>query len=493
MRSIAEPSATTRFVPRALACAVWLTLSGCAATGLDSNPVEPGRIEQLLEPKAEVPPALRPFVLRDQEQGRRDRVLNEAMAGLAALELSQPETAQRLLSDAQALIETIYANDPAANRARSNFVPEADKDFKGDPYERAMVGYYLALADFSEPDLDNARADLRFAEIQDTMSAAETFQSDMVIMPFIRGWLYNCSGRSAQAKDEFAAVKKAKPGIKTPAATDNVLLIAEVGRAPGKIATGRHQEELRYTRRDDGRTRGVTFTQSTQLLVGQQLEDVYWQASTRGGRAVDKILAGKASFRSTAEGIAVGAAVFAQISADLAHNAARRKDSDDAGQYAGLALLGMLVSISSDIVAVSTHPEADTRSWSSLPDRIYMATTRADMDAAPSPWSLGFHDAKGELQSAVEMKTFRSGACMLVWGRQYPGSHPSNWADASLRHEVVTHEKCKGACSAVAEQAILDAQNFKTPLVPFAAASELPVKEEPSFKFRRRILLTYPD
>ncbi|MBU0689670.1 MAG: hypothetical protein KJ850_00735 [Gammaproteobacteria bacterium] len=493
MRSIADHSATPRFVPRALACAVWLTLSGCASTGLDTNPVEPGRIEQLLEPKAEVPPALRPFVLRDQEQGRRDRVLNEAMAGLAALELSQPETAQRLLSDAQALIETIYANDPAANRARSNFVPEANKDFKGDPYERAMVGYYLALADFSDPDLDNARADLRFAEIQDTMSASETFQSDMVVMPFIRGWLYNCSGRTAQAKDEFKAVKKAKPGIKTPANTDNVLLIGEVGRAPGKIASGRQQEELRYARRDDGRIRGVTFTQGEQLLVGQQIEDVYWQASTRGGRAVDKILAGKASFRNTAEGIATGAAVFAHISSDLARNAARRKDSDDAGQYAGLALLGMLVSIGSDIVAASTHPEADTRNWSSLPDRIYVATTQMDVNTELSPWSLGLHDARGELQRAVEMKTFRSGACLLVWGRQYPASYPSSWADSSLQHEAVTHEKCQGACSAITEQATLDAKNFNTSLAPLAAPSIVTDNVESRTTFKRRIFLTVPD
>ncbi|MHB1117312.1 COG3014 family protein [Sideroxydans sp.] len=493
MRSIADPSATTRFVPHALACALWLTLSGCASTGIDNELVQPGRLEQLLEPKAEVPAALRPFVLRDQEQGRRDRVLNEAMAGLSALELSQPEIAQRLLSDAQALIETIYAHDPAANRARSNFVPEANKDFKGDPYERAMVGYYLALADFSDPDLDNARADLRFAEIQDTMSASETFQSDMVIMPFIRGWLYNCSGRSAQAKDEFAAVRKAKPGIKTPAATDNVLLIAEVGRAPGKVASGRHQEELRYARRDDGTIRGVTYTQDAQLLVGQQIEDVYWQASTRGGRAVDKILAGKASFRNTAEGIATGAAVFAHISSDLARNAARRRDSDDANQYAGLALLGILVSIGSDIVAASTHPEADTRTWSSLPDRIYVATTQADMNAEQLPWSLGFHDAKGALQSAVEMKSFRSGACMLVWGRQYPGSYPSSWTDSSLRHEAAVHERCKGDCSAIAEQATLDAKNFNTSLAPLAAPDVVPDNVDTGVTFKRRIFLTNPN
>jgi len=249
---------------------------------------------------------------------------------------------------------------------------------------------------------------------------------------------------------------------------------------------------LRYARRDDGRIHGVTFTQGTQLLVGQQLEDVYWQASTRGGRAVDKILAGKASFRDTAAGIAVGAAVFSQITSDLARDAARRKD-DDAGQYAGLALLGALVSIGSDIVAASTHPEADTRTWSSLPDRIYVATTRADVNVAPAPWSLGFHDARGELQSAVEMKTFRSGACLLVWGRQYPGSYPSSWTDSSLRHEEVAHAKCKGPCSDVAKQVALDAENFKTPLVPLAAQPDAPAEVEPRVTIRRRIFLTFPN
>ena len=47
MRSIADPSATPRFVPLILSCAVWLTLTGCASTGPDNKPVEPGRIEQL--------------------------------------------------------------------------------------------------------------------------------------------------------------------------------------------------------------------------------------------------------------------------------------------------------------------------------------------------------------------------------------------------------------------------------------------------------------
>jgi hypothetical protein len=185
--------------------------------------------------------------------------------------------------------------------------------------------------------------------------------------------------------------------------------------------------------------------------------------------------------------------VFAHISSDLARNAARRRDSDDAQQYAGLALLGMLVSIGSDIVAASTHPEADTRTWSTLPDRIYVATMQADVNAEPAPWSLGFHDARGALQRAVQMKTFRSGACMLVWGRQYPASFPSNWADASLRHEAVTHEQCDGACSAITRQATLDAKNFNTSLAPLAAPAVHPDNVGSGVTFRRRILLTYPD
>ncbi|MEW5904332.1 MAG: hypothetical protein AB1722_08330 [Pseudomonadota bacterium] len=488
MRSIAD-----RPLRLAAGCLGGLLLAGCAAPDPRmGDPNQPGHIEQLMDPGSEVPAALRPVIASDRLEGERNRVLNEAQAGLTALELHDPALAQRLLADAQAQIETIYADNPAANEARSKFVPEAHKDFKGDPYERAMVGYYLALADFSDPDLDNARADLRFAELQDTMSADEVYQSDMVIMPYLRGWLYNCSGEPQRAADEFKLVTQVKPGIKLPGKDDNVLLIGEVGSAPGKYATGRYREELRYRRTDDGHIQGVSFVHGKRLLFGQQIEDVYWQAATRGGRAVDKILAGKASFRDTAENIATGAAIISHISSDLAQDAMRRNNSDDAQQYAGLALLGAAVSIGSDLVAAATRAEADTRAWSTLPDRIYVATAQVKDLSDADVWSLGFHDAQGRLQHAVEMKTFRSGACLLAWGRQYPDA-AELWPDSSERHASALAPSCQEGCKAVTEQIELDRKNFAEPAAAPAPAAA-PVPEQPATApprvLRGRILLT---
>ncbi|MEC8183119.1 MAG: hypothetical protein VX123_13805 [Pseudomonadota bacterium] len=47
---------------------------------------------------------------------------------------------------------------PAAGLARSNFAREDVKDFKGEPFERAMVFYYLGLSYLALGDFENARA-----------------------------------------------------------------------------------------------------------------------------------------------------------------------------------------------------------------------------------------------------------------------------------------------------------------------------------------------
>ncbi|MEQ1533962.1 MAG: hypothetical protein HOO97_10220 [Sideroxydans sp.] len=458
-RSTANPSTRSTIVRSILlGVALQCSTSACALIPQETSATR-GNMAQLLGDEKSYPQDLRVFVQQDETEGLRNRVLNDSLAGLAALELSQPAIAQRLFADARELIETIYANSASAEKARSKFVPEASKDFKGDPYERAMVGYYLSLADFIGNDLDNARADLRFAEYQDTMSSSENYQSDMVLMPYIRGWLYNCSGKSTPALDEFASVSKAKPSLDIPAPKNNVLFIAEVGKAPGKFSTGKFREELRYKRLDDGIIQGVTFSHHNTLLVGQQIEDVYWQASTRGGRALDKVLAGKASFKQTAEDVSVGAAFIADVSNSLSIGAAMAGDDKSAEQYNYLSLLSSLISIASSLVADAAKPEADTRVWSSLPDRIYVTTTYVEkLDGAQ--WSAGFHNTDGRVMKAVSMKTFTAGSCMVAWARQYPALNESNWADTTRDHQTKALNTCGSQCELVVRQIIKDNLGF---------------------------------
>ena len=59
--------------------------------------------------------------------------------GFLAFELGRPRLAQAQLENAAQAIEIVYAVNPAAELARSNFAREDVKDFRGEPFERAMV------------------------------------------------------------------------------------------------------------------------------------------------------------------------------------------------------------------------------------------------------------------------------------------------------------------------------------------------------------------
>ena len=104
--------------------------------------------------------------------------------------------------------------------------------------------------------------------------------------------------------------------------------------------------------------------------------DLYHQASTRGGRAVDAVLAGKAVFK---EGmLAVGGAMV-DLGLAVAHTV---KDKDD--DTAALIGLGFIVSgVAAAIAGAAAWPAADVRALDVLPHSIFLATDRTDGAAAP--------------------------------------------------------------------------------------------------------------
>ena len=103
-------------------------------------------------------------------------------------------------------------------------------------------------------------------------------------------------------------------------------------------------------------------------------DDLGFQATTRGGRVMDHILGRKAQFKATTD----AASDFALAGSAVAANEGRRrdrrgKDNDDADAAAiGLGLLGVIGKIASS----ATKPQADTREWNSLPQRLSFAALR---------------------------------------------------------------------------------------------------------------------
>jgi hypothetical protein len=112
-------------------------------------------------------------------------------------------------------------------------------------------------------------------------------------------------------------------------------------------------------------------------------DDLQWQATTRGGRVMDHILANKAVFKNATEGAAGVAGVTA---IGLAHH-----------RQGEAALIAGGVALVAGILSATTTPEADIRAWDNLPRFL----TFAALELPPGEHSLAvdFRDASGNTLS----------------------------------------------------------------------------------------------
>lgn len=411
-----------------------LSLAGCAT--LDTDKQKSGTLRNVLSQvegapnengTPSVPTPLVRYIDADDKEGQRNRVLNGMKAGTAAFELGAVQHARAALQDAHGQIETIYSNNDTAKAARSKFVPEETKDFKGEPYERAMVGYYLGLSDMMTADFENARASFRWGEFQDTMSAAETYQSDMSLLAFLAGWSHQCQGAMNDSAEYYARSQQHRSELAAPRSDANLLLIAEIGHGPVKYKTGKYGEELRYKQGAATDTRAVRFEVGKKSFDGVLAEDLYFQATTLGGRAVDKILAGKASFKQGAETTAAVAGAVTAASLDVAMMSQLQGNNDMANFAGGLAGAGLLVNMFSSFAAAKTQPAADVRAWDALPERFLIAT--AHVKKKPEQVSAVLVDDAGKVIKTLPVNVRETGPCYLGWVRETPTA--AEWTPAA--------------------------------------------------------------
>jgi len=360
---------------------------GCASDAYYQEvAVPPATMQAYLDDK---PPPLHPHYERVLRQGRRNLVLSQMEAGLAAMEYGAYDQAEESLETALLNIETVFADDESAQRARSLWYAEGAKEFKGEPYERAMAYYYRGLLFLRRGDYENARASFKGGQLQDTLAEEEQYRMDFALLVFLEGWASHLLGDDGLAREAFEEVRQIRPDFVPPARGDNVLLIAETGTAPMKIGAGAGDSELRLTRGTGFREQTARFDVSGAGAVpAYPMEDIFWQASTRGGRQVDAILEGKVRFKETHQ--AMGRALTDLSVQGLMMAPAFGRDADKAVIAAGI--VGIL-GLTQQAFASAARTEADTRAWRSLPDRVHVLTFQAeprDLDAG-----VLFYDAGG--------------------------------------------------------------------------------------------------
>ncbi|MEE9273832.1 MAG: hypothetical protein V3V62_00805 [bacterium] len=340
-------------------------LAGCAAAYARVNVSEKD-----YRAAAREHPAYLGGMVRDLlEEGRRNEVLNWNRMALRALRRGDREVAKRYFDGSIREINRVFSNSERAKKARSLWFREEIKDFKGDPYERAMVFFYRGLLYYMDGELDNARAAFRSGQIQDAFAEEAQNRSDFAVFDYLDARVTQRIDSPEDAVQAFARARSLRRRLSAPGAEENVLLVATLNRGPAKYTAPGRRHELLYHRGPE-RLKSILILKDG-LLLGAAVRagDLNYQATTRGGREFASILNGKVQFKKTTDTLGTGALATGVI---LSRAAAMERDSNRRGALAVGSLAALAVGGTLKAISALTRTEADTRTWTALPGQIYL-------------------------------------------------------------------------------------------------------------------------
>lgn len=357
---------------------------------------------------ASLPPSLDQAVQRISADDANNRVLNQLQAATLALDLGNRELAGELFDAALATITSVYADSEQAARARSLWYDEGAKDFKGEPYERAMAFYYRGLLDMYAGDYENARASFKSGLLQDAFAEEEQHRTDFALLMFLEAWSSHVLGARGLADERFEELLTFRPGFRLPEANHRLLVMVETGKAPRKLQDGIGGNVLVYRPGRRFREEAVRIRVDGKALDLTPIESIFWQASSRGGRPIDSILEGQVQFKQTTQ------SVSADVSGVAAHATMLSPAFGAAGGvFAGVAAVAGVATLATSRVKA----RADHRFWNNLPDKVHVLTM-------PMPASrevqVEFLDASGavinELTQTARIEVDAAGRGVL-WAR----------------------------------------------------------------------------
>ena len=296
-----------------------------------------------------------------------------------ALKLDRHSEARALLETAMPSAGQILKADARTRLAQSTFSPENVKGFHGEPHERAMGWFYRGVFYWMDGEPDNARACFRTAQLMDALAAQPEHRADWVLLDYLDGFITAKLGRDgndARTRAQANAGDTALPDYNTKA---NVMVFLQFGFGPMKKTGGDVGEKIVY---DGGHSqaRSARITVAGQTLIAPVFDNLTFQASTRGDRAMDAILAKKATIKKTGD-----------LVGDIGVTAGAILASEPKTEGAGVALLG--AGLAGKIIGGSAEPRADTRTWTNLPQHLSFAALQ--LPVGTHTVTIEFLDANG--------------------------------------------------------------------------------------------------
>ena len=320
-----------------------------------------------------------------------DRVLNEMRLALDAYSLGYDEIAKKHFDYVLDNLESYFSDDEAARKARSLWYAEDRKDFKGESYERVMAFYYRGLLYLQDGDFENARAVFKSAALQDAFAEEEQHRCDFALVVYLQAFTSRLNKDMSLYEAAMDELKNLRPDFNDPMDA-NFLFVVDTGKSPRKVADGVGHSELKYRRGKKFKdVRAEISIDGGPYQPMFAMEDIYWQATSRGGRAFDKILAGKAQFK---KGAAQFGSTLSKASSVAMVSAPLFVDSSVGNVQGAAAILGV-VGAASSIIAINATPHADVRYWNNLPDTVHVLPM--NLEAGKHQVKYQYRDRKGRL------------------------------------------------------------------------------------------------
>ncbi|MDE1171872.1 MAG: hypothetical protein PW734_11820 [Verrucomicrobium sp.] len=357
-----------------LAClAALICLAACSGSGTPKVTAEQAAAANA-QAAREAPAEYRSRYAELLTGGEQDYVLRAMRLGLDAIHSGDHAFAAKVFDQAIRRVAALQEGSTQADRAKSKFVAEQEKWFKGENYERSSLYLYRGLLYLEAGDYGNAAACAKRCELEDVTNNEQT-QGDWYSAEWLLAMASLLQGDPGTARDALARAANfpSKQGlVPKPDADWNVIIIGEAGRGPIKVRRGRYGEQLFI---EEGSCRTLRLTVGAgdaKPVVTAAAENLYYQASTRGDRKVDHILHGKAVFKD-ATNMAGDAAIVAGAGTALT--------SDN--QTQSLVGLGLIVGgVISKAISGAAEPQADIRAWDNLPHSLFLTGLRCPPGAA---------------------------------------------------------------------------------------------------------------
>jgi tetratricopeptide (TPR) repeat protein len=324
----------------------------------------------------------------------RDRNLWRLRVALLALKEGRHAEARELFDQALPPAGTVLIGDATTRRARGLFAPEKAKVFYGEPFERAMGWFYRGLLYWRDGEPDNARACFRTAQLFDAAPDRD-HRGDWILMDYLDGLASAKLGGDSRAALQRARAAAGKIQLPDYDASANVLVFLQFGYGPLKKSGGDVGERIIYAG-GNSRTQSARVRAAGRGTNAPALDNLTFQATTRGMRQMDWVLARKARVKKTAD-----------LVGDVSFLPGVILAQPEGTRDVGLALLG--AGIAAKAVGGSTQPRSDTRTWNNLPQHLAFAALR--LPPGSQPLEVEFFDADNNLIPAlgrtltIEVKT----------------------------------------------------------------------------------------